>query len=546
MRRLYSGIGVVLVFLTVLLMARPGFGQQSTGGMTGTVTDSTAAVLPDVQVKVTNASTGLVVNARTNGSGSYSAFDLQIGTYSVSFSKAGFSSQENSEVIVRSNQTATVNAALRPGTVTTTVTVNATPLLNKVDTTNGYTLPSSVIEAIPLGTGSFTQLALLSPGVNADLLNGAGTNSGLGNQQIWANGQRSTSNSIAFNGINADNLFNGNTSSSVSSNRFVLSTGESFNNNGDVITGTSVYDAIGQGIPTPPPETIEELQVSTSMCDAFQGSKSGAHLEVVTKSGTNQFHGQAYEYFQNNFWDAAPFFYNADSAIPQDQKIPEKRRNTFGGLVGGPIKRDKAFFFASYQGTRVRDQLNGTQFVTVPLQLTDDRSAAGLAAVASAQSGSTVTPSQIDPAAQAIMNTKLSNGHYLVPTPSIADPAEATDLGYDAILNGPAATLTVDQFNGNIDYNFSSNDRLAGKYFYQRDPTKTPFPPERWTPRVSPDPTCRQPGLITHQHKGVGTHCYLGPEGRIHPGSGLCRYRPAANAAGCGHQPLWHYNVSRH
>jgi outer membrane receptor protein involved in Fe transport len=310
-------------------------------------------------------------------------------------------------------------------------------------------------------------------------LNGSGTNSGLGNQQIWANGQRSQSNSISFNGINADNLFNGATSSSVSSNRFVLSTGEQgFGPNGDIITGTSVYDAIGQGIPTPPPETIDEIQVSTSMYDASQGAKSGAHIEVVTKSGTNQFHGQAYEYFQNNFWDAAPFFYNADSAIPQDQKVPEKRRNTFGGLVGGPIKRDKAFFFASYQGTRVKDQLNGTQFVTVPLQLTDDRSAAGLAAVASAQTGSTVTAGQINSAAMNIMNAKLPDGQYLVPSPTITDPATALNLGYDAVINGPPATFAVDQFNGNIDYNFSSTDRLAGKYFYQRNPTITPFPPD--------------------------------------------------------------------
>ena len=478
MKSFSRALSVPLLSLAVILAIQPATAQQSLGSLTGTVSDASGAVLPGAQVTIKNVATGLEVKVTANSSGSYSAFDLPIGTYTVTFSQDAFKTQAVSQVAVQASRTTTLDTTLQPGTVTTTIEVTATPLLNKVDTTNGYTLPSSVIEAIPLGTGSFTQLALLSPGVNADFLNGSGTNSGLGNQEIWANGQRSTSNSIAFNGINADNLFNGATSSSVSSNRFVLSTGESFNGNGDVITGTSVYDAIGEGIPTPPPETIEELNVSTSMYDASQGSKSGAHIELVTKSGTNQFHGQAYDYFQNNFWNAAPFFYNAATAIPQDQKVPELRRNTFGGLLGGPIKRDKAFFFASYQGTRVRDQLNGTQFVTVPLQLTDDRSAAGLAAVASAQSGSTVSASQIDPAALAIMNKKLPNGQYLVPTPSITDPTTATSLGYDAILNGPPATFTVDQFNGNIDYNFSSTDRLAGKYFYQRNPTVTPFPPE--------------------------------------------------------------------
>jgi hypothetical protein len=478
MSRLSRGLTLLLLSLAVLLATRPATAQQSLGSLTGTVTDTSGAVLSGAKVTIKNVATGLQLTASTNNSGSYSAFGVPVGTYTVTFNQEGFQTRVVSQVAVQANGTNTLDAVLQPGTVTTTVNVTATPLLNKVDTTNGYVLSSSVIESIPLGTGSFTQLALLSPGVNADFLNGSGTNSGLGNQEIWANGQRSTSNSIAFNGINADNLFNGATSSSVSSNRFVLSTGESFNGNGDVITGTSVYDAIGEGIPTPPPETIEELQVSTSMYDASQGAKSGAHIALLTKSGTNQFHGQAYDYFQNNFWNAAPFFYNADTAIPQDQKVPELRRNTFGALLGGPIKHDKAFFFVSYQGTRVKDQLNGTQFDTVPLQLTNDRSAAGLAAVASAQSGSMVSASQIDPAAMAIMNAKVPNGQYLVPTPSITDASTALSLGYDAVINGPPATFTVDQFNGNIDYNFSATDRLAGKYFFQRNPTVTPFPPE--------------------------------------------------------------------
>ena len=109
------------------------------------------------------------------------------------------------------------------------------PHLNQTDTTNGYTLNQEVIQNIPLGTDSFTQLAILSPGVNADLLNSSGTGAGFGNQNIFANGQRSSSNSFKFNGVNASNIFNGNTSSSVSANRFVLGTGESFNDqNGDL------------------------------------------------------------------------------------------------------------------------------------------------------------------------------------------------------------------------------------------------------------------------------------------------------------------------
>ena len=109
----------------------------------------------------------------------------------------------------------------------------------------------------------------------------------------------------------------------MGSNRYVLNTGENFstgsNSGGEIQTSTSVYDAIGQALPTPPQETIDELRVNTSMYDASQGTNSGAHIEVITKSGTNAFHGQAYEYFQNNIWNAAPYFRNANPLIPPSQ-----------------------------------------------------------------------------------------------------------------------------------------------------------------------------------------------------------------------------------
>jgi len=442
----------------------PGRAQQLSGGITGTVTDTTGGVVPETGVKIHSKATGLARTTHTNNVGSYQFYNVPPDTYTVTFTKEGFKTGVHSDVLVQANQTATVDEQLQTGLITTTVEVTATPLLNKVDTTNGYVLSSAVIESIPLGTGSFTQLATLSPGVQADFLNSSGTNGGLGNQEIWANGQRSTSNSVSFNAINADNLFNGATSSSVSSNRFILSTGEQFASDGSnqAVTSTSVYDAIGEGIPTPPPETIEEIHVSTSMYDASQGAKSGAHIEVITKSGSNQFHGQGYEYFQNSSLDAAPFFYNAANLAN-----PVLHRNTFGGTLGGPIKHDKVFFFGSYQGVRVSDQLQGTQHITVPHQLTSDRTAGTLQSEFGVPS--------IDPAALALLNAKTTGGGYLIPSPTITDVNEANSLGYNTVLNGPNARFTVDQFNGNIDYNFSPTDRLAGKYFFQRDPTTTPF-----------------------------------------------------------------------
>src|SRR5579863_1002113 len=264
-----SAIIFLLVFSASIAKA-----QQTLGSINGTVTDSSGAVLGKVSVKVKNAGTNLEVSATTKDDGSYQLAALPIGKYSVTFSLAGFNNEEHSEILVQSGLTTTVNGSLRPGTVSATVEVTGTPLLNSTDTTIGYTLGEDIIQNTPLGTGSFTQLALLSPGVNADFLTGSGTNAGLGNQNIFANGQRDTSNSFIVNGVPANNIFNGKSSSGVADNRAVLNTGEvtlSQSPGGEVQTSTSVYSAIGQALPSPPPETLEEVRVNTSMYDASEG-----------------------------------------------------------------------------------------------------------------------------------------------------------------------------------------------------------------------------------------------------------------------------------
>lgn len=471
MRRLINVLSSLLVSLALLLTASPTRAQQTVGAINGTVTDTSGSVMPGVAVRMHNTATGLNASTTTKTDGSYSAVDLPIGAYTITFTRDGFKTQEFTAILVRADRTSTVNARLEVGAISTTVTVSATPLLNQVDTTNGYTLSSATIEAIPLGTGSFTQLAILSPGVNADLLSGSGTNAGLGNQNIFANGQRDTSNSFAFNGVNTNNIFNGKSSSSVSDNRFVLNTGEHFAlAGGEIQTGTSVYDAIGQGLPTPPPETIEELHVNASMYDAAEGSYSGAHISLQTKSGTNQLHGEAYDYLQNGSLNAAPFFYNAAN-LP----APPLHRNTFGGTLGGPIKKDKLFFFASYQGVRASDQDSSLSYADVPPDLAGDRTAAGLAQVANTDFGTNLTASQINPVSLAIMNAKLPNGHYLFPSATILNQNTAYNLGYDAVVQGSPTRFTADQLNGNIDYSFGDRDRLAGKYYFQNNPTVAPF-----------------------------------------------------------------------
>src|SRR5271157_5725576 len=356
--------------------------QQTLGGITGTVTDKTGGVLPDTVVTIVGDQTSLTRTQKSNQNGSYDFVNLPIGTYTLTFTHEGFQSEKIPSITVQADRTATVNVTLPVGKVGTVVEVQAEPLMNAVDTTNGYILEKDQIDAVPLPTGSFTGLAILSPGVNAELSGGTGANSGLGNQPIWANGQRDTSNSFLLNGVDASNLFNGKSTSQVASARVVNNTGVSgaASSSAAIIQSTaSPYLAIGQALPTPAPESIQELRVNTSMYDAQQGSTSGAHIDMSTASGSNALHGGAYIHRGTNALNAAPFFFNADPNIPANEKNPELHRVEAGGTLGGALIKDKLFGFISYQHIHSSDQEIGLSRITVPAGLTDDRSAPALA-----------------------------------------------------------------------------------------------------------------------------------------------------------------------
>src|SRR6204780_4948227 len=442
-------------------------GQQTLGAITGTVTDPSGAVVSDATVKAVNIATNLEVVAHTKN-GSFVIPDLPDGAHRVTVTKDGFKTETHTKILVFGNRTMTVDTTLVVGSISATVEVNAVPLMNQVDTTIGYVVDTQTIQNTPLGTGSFTQLAILSPGVHADFLGGGGANTGLGNQAIFANGNRDTSNSFSLNGVSTNNLFNGNSTSQVGENRFVLNTGENFGAGGSIQTSTSVTDAIGQALPTPPPDTIQEIAVNSSQYDATQGNNSGAHISVLTKSGTNALHGSLWEQWQNSDMNATPFFYNY-VGIPR----PFMNRNAFGGTIGGPIVKDKLFFFGSYQGVRIADAEASTKTVTVPLGLTDDRSTQGIINMIQTTYGTTITASQINSAASQILNAKLPNGQYLVPSAQY-NPTQAVTLGYDAIVQGPNTQATVDQGIASIDYVLSPKDRLSGKYYLQSNPTNNP------------------------------------------------------------------------
>ncbi|MGA8669254.1 MAG: carboxypeptidase-like regulatory domain-containing protein, partial [Terracidiphilus sp.] len=181
----------------------PIFAQQTLGSLNGTVVDPSGAAVPGATVTATNHAINFSTTTTTHDTGFFQIFNLPIGTYSVKITHQGFDTTNLTSVPIQEARATTANATLKIGQVSESVTVTSTPLLNATDTTNGYTLDSAQIDLTPLATGSFTQIAVLAPGVNAELLSNLDSNAGLGNQPIWANGQRDTSNTFQVNGVDS-------------------------------------------------------------------------------------------------------------------------------------------------------------------------------------------------------------------------------------------------------------------------------------------------------------------------------------------------------
>jgi hypothetical protein len=479
LRRISSLFVQVLSVVVVTALCGSAFAQQTLGGITGEVTDASGGVIPNVSVTVLEEQTSLTRTVATNGSGVYLFVNLPIGAYTLTYKAEGYDVQKTQHITVQANRTATVNAALKVGQTTTTVEVEATPLMNAVDTTVGYVLDTSQIDAVPLSTGSFTGVAILSPGVNAELSGGTGSNSGLGNAPIWANGQRDTSNSFSLNGVDASNLFNGKSTSQVPSARVINSTGVSSSiGAGGVIPSTaSIYLSIGNAIPTPAPEMLEEVRVNSSMYDAQQGSTSGAHIDLSTKAGTNELHGSAYVKRGTDWLNAAPFFFNQDPSIPSKLKVPQLHRYTAGGGLGGSIIKDKLFAFVSYQHVHVSDQEVGDDFLDVPVGLSDDRSPDAIAGLANDAFGTSLTSADIDQLAVQLFNSPAlpgEPGKWLIPNQSV-DPSNITAAHIDNAFLPGTGYFKADLGIADVDYNASKKDTLSLKYYYQHDPTIAPY-----------------------------------------------------------------------
>ncbi len=315
---------VLLFSCTAVLHAQ----TSNTGALAGTVTDPSGGVIVGATVTVTNLATGQMRTATTSSSGAYQISLLPPGNYSVRFEAKGFKSLDVPSITVNVTETPELDRKLEVGSSSEKVTVEATTeTVQTQNATNGTVIPSQEIQNLPLVTRNYTQIVDLSPGVVTNVSNASAM--GNGTQNVSANGQGGISNSYSMDGANITQYTSG---------------------------GAAQMGSM-PGIAIPNPDTIQEFKVQTSQYDAGFGRNAGANVEVITKGGSNNFHGDVFEFNRNNMFNANDFFYKFSELSDKEANKPQTlKQNTFGGTLGGPIKKDKIFFFGSYQGFR---QLNG-------------------------------------------------------------------------------------------------------------------------------------------------------------------------------------------
>src|SRR5207249_5893877 len=419
-----KAINLLFLFAYCLSLSICALGQsQTTGRIVGTVKDERGAVIVGSEVTVTSLATAEERKVTTDTEGNYAVPLLPPGAYRVRVTASGFSSALFDSVQVVITETTALNTALTvAGMIVDPVTVRAAPLIQTDGPQLGRVVDSRAVSELPLATRNFTQILALSPGTSVALPD----NSALGrnSQNVSVNGARVTQNDFEINGIDA-NRIDTNSASSLA---------------------------------VPAPETIQEFKVQTSLYDATFGRGGGGNVQAVTRSGTNDFHGAAYEYFRNDALNANNPFLKAAGV-----KRPTLQRNVFGGLLGGPIKTNRSFFFVSYQGTRERNGASRnslTSSVFVAQGLTDDRSQQTLLATFRPRQSNGLPATSIDPVALALLNAKLPNGQFLIPTPQA-----------DGHYSGSAiSTYREDQFNSNVDYRVNKRDWLSVKFFLSNAP----------------------------------------------------------------------------
>jgi hypothetical protein len=476
------------LLLVVISVNRVSAQSAGTGALTGTVTDQSGKSVPNATVTITNAGTNQERSTTTGADGVYKFSLLPPGTYRVRFAAAGFKSAEVSGVVIDVTETPLLDKVLEIGAVTQTVTVESNvETLQTQSSTLGTTVTGNQITALPMAQRNYTEILGLSAGTSGAPENA--TALGKGTQDISVNGNDPGQNNFQMDGVAIDNIAN---------------------------RGSAGDFGIYAGIGVPNPDAIEEFKVQTSTYDASYGRNPGANVNVVTKSGTNAFHGSLFEFTRDSILNAGDFFFDQSAGPGSPRQALNQQQ--FGGAVGGPIKKDKIFFFFSYQGTRSKNgvSLLGTTFgaqlppipnesrgtcppgtgpvstcdaaaqtfatdlanancnfstlvpfippLGIPVQLTGP----------SASCGANTGPENISPVALRILQLPgpTKSGYY-IPTASITPGCTAEASGFSDCNFSLPAIYNEDQYVGNGDYILNNKNTLAARFFYSRNPQLT-------------------------------------------------------------------------
>jgi carboxypeptidase family protein/TonB-dependent receptor-like protein len=434
-------IAVLLVFSSVGIT----LAQVTTGTISGTVKDSTGAVLPGAQVAILNEDTGISRKVQSDAAGRYFAPLLSLGTYSVTGSREGFRTVVRRGIVLTVGREAIVDLSLPVGAVAQTLEVTGeAPLVEATTASLSSLVDDRTIRALPLNGRSYDQLALLQPGV---ILTSPGRTSGSSFSEGTAKrfsvgGQRSYANLFLLDGTNINDQANGTPGGAAGTNLGV--------------------------------DTILEFKVFVNSYKAEYGNSTGGIVTVVTRSGTNTLHGTAFEYIRNSVLDARNFF-DAGS-------VPPFKRNQFGGVVGGPIKKDKTFFFGGYEG--LRQGLGTTLIAGVPT----------LQAKQGILPGGTVLP--VIPAVVPYLN--------LYPLPNGRDFGDGTG----EFLSSPTVVTNEDNYMVRVDHQLNAKTAIFGRYTFDNDSVNAP----------QSLPSFVQLTASRRQYTTLQTNSILGPQALNHFG----------------------------
>ena len=448
-----------LFVISVIFSARGRAQTSATGAITGVVLDPSGAVVPGVSVQISNESGAFTQASVSSENGWFAIQFIPPGTYHVQASRSDFKTLVVSELHIHVAEALRLELHLQLAARPEQSQVSSNSQMLQVNSAAlGRIVNDRAVTGLPLATRNFAQIIGLSTGISVGVYNAG---------------------ELGLGGIALSQIARSNDGVFVHGTR-------SYDNNYQ-LDGVSVSDVQGSasgsgGIPIPNPDSIQEFKVQTALYDAAFGRYGGANMSLVTRNGSDNIHGTAFEFLRNQVLNANDFFLNETK-----QPRPVLRQNQFGLTLGGPIRRDRFFFFGSYQGTRQRNGLAAGQSRTACAAslseppLTNDRSAGALGrlfgGMKGALGGTAVNPdgSNINPAALNLLNLKQPDGNYLIPTPQTVNPSKDFFSQGLSVFSDPC-DFEEDQFSSNLDYVVNQNSQIAARFFFANDDQSVTFP----------------------------------------------------------------------